>query len=431
MKRSPVAHLVTWGTFIAPHVVGSSITHRVHGAEHSSTSLRASAVLNISSEVSGAGMGAAGDPVEVSAIFDLVDSSGTVVTTLRSTGTVSIRAAGSGPQFLHAAAAVSTVNLWTLRRPALYSVHARLVTTTQMQPNQQQQQQQQPVVLDAINITVGFRSLKFLPPSSGQAAFHLNDQPFKVRGFCDHNNFASVGMAVPERINLFRAQAARSVGGNGRRLSHNPGNPSMLDIYDRVGMVVMDETRQFQVGALYDTQLASMVRRDRNHASIIIWSLCNEQACGATPTDPVQRAGVSFRKVTDTLDGTRPTLGNMRSNDWGGLLTNVTDVEGFSHSGRRGINQFSSKFPDKPLWESECCSCNTQRGENSCQGAGCDGSTNKALGIQSSFNADCLADQTNASQGVPWVVGDMVWTLFDYYGEPSYGPWDRWPHGEW
>ena len=151
----------------------------------------------------------------------------------------------------------------------------------------------------------------------------------------------------------------------------------------------------------------------RNHPSITIWSFCNEQGCGSSPMDPVQQAGVSFRALTDELDGTRPTLGNMRSNDWGGLLTNETDVEGFSHSGRGGIDQFRARFPTKPLFESECCSCNTQRGENTCAGAGCDGSTDRRAGVQSSFNANCLAEQTNASQGVPYVVGDMVWTLFD------------------
>jgi beta-galactosidase/beta-glucuronidase len=64
-----------------------------------------------------------------------------------------------------------------------------------------------------------------------------------VRGFCDHTNFGVVGMALPPRINLFRAQASRAVGGNGRRTSHNPPDPTLLDIYDRVGVVVMDENR--------------------------------------------------------------------------------------------------------------------------------------------------------------------------------------------
>ena len=142
-----------------------------------------------------------------------------------------------------------------------------------------------------------------------------------------------------------------------------------------------------------------------------IWSFCNEQGCGAAPSDATQQAGPEFRAITEEFDGTRPTLGNMRSNDWGGLLTKVTDVEGFSHTGRGGLETFRSQFPDKPLWESECCSCNTQRGENTCKGAGCFGSIDRDAGIQSSFNADCLATQVNASQGVPWVVGAMVWTV--------------------
>ena len=118
------------------------------------------------------------------------------------------------------------------------------------------------MLLDESNTSVGFRSLRF----SADTGFHLNEQHFKVRGcelqlqpgspvkpadsccdiaVCDHNSFASVGTAVPERVNLFRANAARSVGGNARRMSHNPPDPSMLDIYDRVGMVVMDENRLF------------------------------------------------------------------------------------------------------------------------------------------------------------------------------------------
>ena len=69
----------------------------------------------------------------------------------------------------------------------------------------------------------------------------------QVRGFCDHTNFAVVGMAVPPRVNLFRAQASRAVGGNGRRTSHNPPDRGLLEIYDRVGITVMDENRTHHV----------------------------------------------------------------------------------------------------------------------------------------------------------------------------------------
>eukprot|EP01050_Picozoa_sp_SAG11_P002810 SAG11_NODE_147_length_14771_cov_3.279648_2_plen_730_part_00 len=382
VKRSQT-HLTTWGTFVAPHVHPLSIV-----ADTNSGSLRAAATLNVSAQLSSQ------NAASVSLTCDLLDVSGKLLTTFSSPS--DMRVAADGLLVLHASVDVPAVRLWTLRAPILYRVRTRLLTSSK-------------TVLDEENTTIGFRSLKY----TADSGFFLNEEHYKVRGFCDHNNFASVGMAVPDRVNLFRANAARSIGGNGRRMSHNPGAPAMFDIYDRVGMVVMDENREFQVGAQYNRELADMVGRDRNHPSITIWSFCNEQGCGAAPTDPVQEAGVAFRALTDELDGTRPTLGNMRSNDWGGLLTNETDVEGFSHSGRQGIDQFRARFPDKPLFESECCSCNTQRGENSCKGAGCDGSTDRRSGVQSSFNADCLAEQTNASQGVPYVVGDMVWTLFD------------------
>ena len=78
----------------------------------------------------------------------------------------------------------------------------------------------------------------------------------------------SIYCATPG-INLYRANAARSVGGNARRMSHNPPDPSMLDIYDRVGMVVMDENREFQVGEEYYHNQRDMVQRDRNHPSVV------------------------------------------------------------------------------------------------------------------------------------------------------------------
>ena len=87
---------------------------------------------------------------------------------------------------------------------------------------------------DSLAVKTGFRSLHYDPDSG----FAMNGLPYKVRGFCDHNDLAAVGMAVPDRLNLFRAQASRSVGGNGRRTSHNPPNPSMLDIYDRIGVML-------------------------------------------------------------------------------------------------------------------------------------------------------------------------------------------------
>ena len=247
------------------------------------------------------------------------------------------------------------------------------------------------------------------------AGFFLNEKHFKVRGFCDHNSFAIVGMAVPERVNLFRAQASRAVGGNGRRTSHNPPDPAMLDIYDRIGVVVMDENRLFDNNSAYVTNMGAMVKRDRNHPAVVIWSFCNEAGCeGAHET-----GGPAFREIAYRFDGSRPTLANMFT--FGDLLSNTIDVQGFSHQTRDKLSACHAKLPFKPIYMSECCSCNTMRDED----VGCETSHDNPHDIctQTSFNARCAESNaaTNASDGVPWAVGTMVWTLFDYYGEPPVG----------
>ena len=128
-----------------------------------------------------------------------------------------------------------------------------------------------------------------------------------MRGFCDHNDFAVVGMAVPARINLFRAMALRAVGGNGRRTSHNPPDPSILDIYDRVGVVVMDENRLFANKTSDVLNMGALVKRDRNHPSVVIWSFCNEAGCEGSH----ETGGPRFREIAYKYDGSRPTLANM------------------------------------------------------------------------------------------------------------------------
>ena len=119
------------------------------------------------------------------------------------------------------------------------------------------------------------------------------------------------------------------------------------------------------------------------------------------------------------LDGSRPTLANMFT--FGDLLSNTIDVQGFSHQSRAKLEQCHAKLPRKPIFMSECCSCNTMRDEDE----GCETAADNPhhLCTQVAFNARCAESNaaTNASDGVEWAVGTMVWTLFDYYGEPPVG----------
>jgi hypothetical protein len=153
--------------------------------------------------------------------------------------------------------------------------------------------------------------------------------------------------------------------------------------------------------------MRALVARDRNHPSVTIWSFCNEAGCEGTFN---QQGGPRFQRATYELDGSRPTLANMFT--FGDLLSSTIDVQGFSHQSRQKLDECHAKLPEKPIYASECCSCNTMRDEDA--GAG---------GVQASFNADCQQGQTNASNGADYAIGTMVWTLFDYYGEPSFGGW--------
>jgi hypothetical protein len=303
----------------------------------------------------------------------------------------------------HATLEAANVSMWNSASPTLYTISATVYPDgccNKSCPG-----------LDSVSAPHGFRSLRY----DANEGFFLNDQHFKVRGFCDHNSFAIVGMAVPERVNLFRAQASRAVGGNGRRTSHNPPDPSMLEIYDRIGVVVMDENRLFANETRYVTNMGAMVKRDRNHPSVVIWSFCNENGCEGDR----ETGGPRFREISYRFDGSRPVLANMFT--FGDLLSSVIDVQGFSHQSREKLDDCHAQLPFKPIYMSECCSCNTMRDEDE----GCETISDNPHNpcIQKSFNARCAESNsaTNASDGVDYAVGTMVWTLFDYYGEPPVG----------
>ena len=268
-------------------------------------------------------------------------------------------------------------------------------------------------VVDEVNDTyIGAHSASW----NGGYGFVLNGQPFKWRGFCNHNDMAGVGIALPDRLHLFRAQTMKSIGGNSWRMSHNPPAPTLLDVLDRTGILVWDETRNFGGEAQWVRDMHDMVQRDRNHPSIMLWSFCNEGGCLSAEPD-VSSIGGQFRGAAKSLDPFRPVTGNMVAKTESQLYSELTgeiDVQGFSHMQGFIFDDFHSIYPNKPLINSECCSCVTQRGEDEASPE-----------HNSNFNADCISEQTSRGMDRPFVSGSLVWTLFDYLGEPT--P-IEWPH---
>src|SRR5690606_36309248 len=143
--------------------------------------------------------------------------------------------------------------------PALYEVRTTVASGNE--------------VVDAVTTMCGVRTIRF---DAKQGVF-LNDKPLKLQGTSNHQDHAGVGVAVPDSIWEFRIRKLKEMGSNAYRTAHNPPSRELLDICDRLGMLVMDETRHFNASPEYLKQLEWLVRRDRNHPSVIMWSLFNEE----------------------------------------------------------------------------------------------------------------------------------------------------------
>ena len=168
------------------------------------------------------------------------------------------------------------------------------------------------------------RTIRFDP----NRGFFLNGQPVKIKGTCNHQDFAGVGVALPDRLYEFRVQKLKEMGANAMRLSHNEMAPELLDACDRLGMLVMAENRHLDDSPEILGQLENLVRRDRNHPSIVLWSISNEEKEQGSELGAKQ--GRAMVKLIRQLDDTRPVTAAM-NNGIGHGLTGVIDVQGFNY----------------------------------------------------------------------------------------------------
>ncbi len=299
--------------------------------------------------------------------------------------------------------------LWSLQHRNLY----RLVSTVSSNNHE----------TDVHYTTFGVRTIQF----NAATGFYLNGRPVKLKGTCNHQDFAGVGIGVPDYVFKYRIMRLKQMGSNAYRCSHNPPATELLDQCDRQGMLVMDENRHLgdtyspksgpstKVGNLSD--LKEMVLRDRNHPSVIMWSMCNEEPLQSTATGA--HIFAAMRQVTRALDPTRPVTCAMNGG-WGYGISNVEDLQGCNYN-PGSYDRFHAEFPNKPMYGSEVGSTVSTRGIYT---------NSKKLGYVSAYDVNApswaqTAEVTwSAIASRPFVAGGFVWTGFDYRGEPTpYG----WP----
>jgi beta-galactosidase len=269
-------------------------------------------------------------------------------------------------------------------------------------------------VVDAVDTAIGFRTLRFDPDHG----FLLNDQPLKIKGCGAHQDHAGVGVAVPDSLWDFRLRRLKAMGANALRCAHNAPAAELLDAADRLGVLVMDENRNFNVSADYMPQLEWMVRRDRNHPSVILWSVCNEESIQGTET------GVQMvRRMTaavKALDPVRPVTAAMNSGMFATHnISQVVDVVGFNYQ-QGDYDRFHAENPTRPMFSSEDTSAYMMRGEPVTD------LDRHLLADNDEEHAGWGATNRDAWKAVaerPYLAGSFIWTAFDYRGEPTPFEW--------
>ncbi|WP_281888781.1 beta-galactosidase GalA [Paenibacillus sp. YYML68] len=314
--------------------------------------------------------------------------------------------------------------LWSVDAPHLYTAHTML--------------RQAGVVVDSYDTPFGIRSIRFDP----QQGFLLNGKPVKLKGVCCHEDHAGVGMALPAAVHEFRIQRLKEMGGNAYRTSHNPPTPALLEACDRLGMLVIDEVRFTETSEEALEQLRSLIKRDRNHPSVILWSLGNEEM-GIQGREVGVRIMSRMQRLAHKLDPTRACTYGMNG-DWLPMTEFHEqhgfhlDVHGFNYMMRRNWNaydQFRERFPDQGCIGSENASTLSTRGlykeehsepplvlsEHANQL--CIWSNPKRQGIVSGYGETYPVwgaqpeEAWKAAAERPYVAGLFVWTGFDYRGE--------------
>lgn len=295
---------------------------------------------------------------------------------------------------------VTNPKLWSIETPYLH----KLVTTIHTGD----------AVVDRYVTTFGIRTIRFDP----NLGFFLNGKHVEIKGTDNHQDHAGVGNAVPDSLLEYRIARLKEMGSNAYRTSHNPPTPELLDACDRLGMLVLDEHRMMGTTPEILDQLKRLVLRDRNHPSVILWSIGNEEWTLEWSVTG-ERLTAAMQAFVKRLDPTRRVTVALSGSGAGNSL--ATDVFGFNYYRQNEVDKMHAKFPDRPIVGTEESSSTHTRGVYA------DDLEHQHL-VAYDYEADgkhaSVEDSWRFYLARPFAAGLFYWTGFDYRGEPT--PFD-WP----
>lgn len=329
----------------------------------------------------------------------IVDQAGREVARAQSPGQ-EIPADGSARY--NARTAISAPALWSPDSPHLYSAIVKVVGSGH--------------ILDGEQVRFGIRTAVF----DADRGFFLNGNPLKIQGTCNHQDHAGVGAALPDRLQTFRLSVLKTMGCNAVRTSHNMPTPEWVEACDRMGVMMMCETRQMSSNPSGMRELELMVKRYRNSPSIIIWSIGNEEwilqnGKMAPEGERIARAMVDR---CHELDPTRVVSAAVNGNNEQGV-SDPLDIIGFNYNPALPA-VFHKQHPGRPIFGSETSSALSTRGEYAS-----DPAKHTINCYNGAADWGTTPEQWWSEFGsTEWLAGGFAWTGFDYRGEPTpYG----WP----
>lgn len=303
---------------------------------------------------------------------------------------VAVKANSAGCQSV-AALSVKSPELWSCDAPTLYTL------LTQVKDSRGR-------LVDEVETSFGFRDIRF----EANTGFYLNGKNMKLKGMCLHQDVGSLGVAVPDEMWERRLKAMKEIGCNAIRCSHNPPSPEFLTICDTLGLLVLDEAfdkwKSGYYAPFYDDNahqdIADMVLRDRNHPSVIVWSIGNEVHEAWNKDDEGVNIAKELNAIVKRLDPTRPTMLACQQG-FEDKIADVADLVGYNYLEPRMIADHK-RFPNRKMFVSE------------------------AFVYYSGLREDLVRDFVEKN---PWhfveendfIAGSFVWAGVDYLGESS--PW--------
>lgn len=301
-----------------------------------------------------------------------------------------------------ASASLPSCALWSVDNPNLYSAVVKVEADGRS--------------CDAERIHFGVRTALF----DADKGFFLNGKSQEIQGTCNHQDHAGVGAALPDRLQWYRLGVLRDMGCNAVRTAHNMPTPELVDACDRLGMLLVCETRQMSSNTEGLSQLDAMVKRYRNSPAVILWSIADEEELFQEPmAEQGERIAVSMVRRCHELDPTRGVTAAVNGNNEQGL-SNALDVIGFNYH-FEFPDAFHKKFPKRPVYGSETSSALSTRGVYS---------TDPLRNVLSAYDTNKPSWGEGAEEWWTfyatreWATGGFAWTGFDYRGEPTpYG----WP----